>query len=289
MFALCAPVFGGCVPVAGDRILGRDLAAADARFSALPATLTVGFAPVPGTKRTFTIPELARLAKANGISRSSEAEICFEIPLRHITEPDVLESMRRSLPAATELAIVELPGMAVPEGSVEFPISGLEPPQRGAQLWRGFVRYASTRKAPLWARVNVTQRLSVVIADRDLPQNVPIDATAVRVERRNTPVLRERLALRAEDVAGRIPKRSLKAGSTIPLDILGQPPAIRRGDRVRVEVRSGSARLVLEAVAEHEARDGDFVELRNPVSGRIFRARLDGSKAVIVLSAGQQL
>lgn len=65
----------GCLPVAGDRITGRDLALANPAFAALPASLTVAFSPVPGTRRIFAQDELERLARANNVSFTGSNEM----------------------------------------------------------------------------------------------------------------------------------------------------------------------------------------------------------------------
>jgi flagella basal body P-ring formation protein FlgA len=295
---LSSCAFAACIPIHSDRILGRDLAIADARFAAVPATQVIGFAPAPGTVRIFQPAELARIARANGIPAPDPARVpgtgdaCFEIPMRRISEEEVVRAMRRSLPAGAELRIVEVARGEVAAGEPEFPIAGLEPPApsgNGAQLWRGSVKYTDSKKMQTWARVMVTERLSAVVAVRDLPPNVAIDAAALRVEARTGPIRHGNVALRVEDAVGRVPKRSVTAGSLIPVDILGEAPAVRRGDAVRVEVRSGSARLLFDAIAEKEARNGEMVDLRNPANGRTFRARLEGSKAVIVIGAEKQL
>jgi len=291
-FALTAPVFGECLPVTGDRILGRDLALAEPSFSGLPAAFTIGYAPTPGTRRIFAASELARIARANGIELANPAEVCFEIPTHEVSERDAVEAMRRALPPTAELAIVELPKLDLPLGELNFPLAGLEPPnatQGGVQLWRGFVKYAGTRRAAVWARVTVSHKLSVVVVTRDLVPNSSIDASAVRLETRTGPLVREQVALRLEDVLGRVPKRAVKAGSMVPLDLLAQAPSIRKGQSVRVEVQSGPARLLFDAVAEKEARDGDLVELRNPSTGKLFHGRVDGSKAVLVVGGVPEL
>ena len=61
-----------------------------------------------------------------------------------------------------------------------------------------------------------------------------------------------------------------------------EPPAVHRGDPVRVEVRSGAARLHFDAVAEAPASAGATVELRNPINGKTFKARLDSPRTAIV-------
>ncbi|MGD1070089.1 MAG: flagellar basal body P-ring formation chaperone FlgA [Bryobacteraceae bacterium] len=277
----------GCVPIGGDRILGRDLALADARFAALPATEIVGYAPAPGSRRIFAAAELGRIARAHGIAIENPAELCFEIAMRQVSAEEASAVMRHALPAGAEIDIVELSKTGAPAGELDFPLSGLEPPapaDHGVQLWRGSVKYAGTKKLPVWARVAVTQRLNAVVATRDLPENVPIDAGALRMEVRTGPIQHSQVALRIEEVLGHVPRKAVKAGSLIPLDLLDNAGGVRRGDAVRVEVQSGPARLSFEAIAEKQAKNGETVELRNPATGRIFRARLEGSKAVIVIA-----
>ena len=289
--ALAGVSFAACLPITGGRILGRDLALADSRFSALPATLTVGIPPVAGAKRIFAAAELQRLARANGISITDPVDLCFEIPTRLVGEEEAVAAMRRSLPGGAVLTISELAKFEVPAGDLEFPLAALEPPQAGGvQLWRGSVRYAESRKAPFWARVVVTDGYAAVIPTRDLRPDSPIGADALRIESRTGPLGREKLARSIEEVAGRAPRRLLKAGAAVPTGLLYDPPSVRRGDAVTVEVRSGPAHLHFDAVAEGAARDGEMIELRNPVTGRTFKARLDsGSRAVLVLGSGEKL
>ena len=278
---------GTCLPITGGRILGRDLAMADARFAALPATLTVGFPPMPGAQRIYTAADLQHLARVNGIQPAGFTDICFELPMRRLAEADASAAMRRTLPAEAELKIVELAGVDVPAGTVEFPLEGIEPPtpsSHGIQLWRGYVKYAETRRVAVWARVEVTLRVTAVVAARDLAQGATISAASLCIETRTVPLDRTIPATRIEDVAGRMPKRALQAGSIVPLNVLAEAPTVRKGDSVPVVVESGMARLRFDAIAENAARDGDIVELRNPANGKTFKARLGaGPKALIVI------
>jgi len=106
----------------------------------------------------------------------------------------------------------------------------------------------------------------------------------------SVPLDAEHLAPGVDAVLGRVTKKPIHAGEPIPLAILATPPVIRRGDAIKVEVRSGAARLVFDAVAQTEARDGEIVELRNPESGRTFRARAaESGRAVIVVPSRQTL
>src|SRR5437763_14521563 len=98
--------FAGCLPVTGNRILGRDLALADPRFATLPAALTIGIAPAPGSTRIYASAELQRIARTNGIAAAIDQDICFEIPMVRVREEDVIVAMQRSLPAGAALKIV---------------------------------------------------------------------------------------------------------------------------------------------------------------------------------------
>ncbi|MDE3195149.1 MAG: flagellar basal body P-ring formation protein FlgA [Acidobacteriota bacterium] len=277
-----------CLPVSGDRILARDLALADSAFATLPATLVVAYAPAPGQTRVFAPAELTRLAHANRIELPAPREVCFAIPMRALDRAAALASMRRALPPQAEVSIVEMENTPVPEGKVEFPLNGLEPSIQGVRMWRGYVRYGETLRLPVWARAGVSYRLAAVIAATDLRPNIPIEKTALRVEKVEIALdSPQTIATRIEDVAGRIPKRTIAAGAAIPLALLDIPPSIRRGDAVRVEVLSGTAKVQIDAVAEAPARAGDMVELRNPASGKRFFARLESdSRAVIIIVGG---
>jgi len=287
---LSCSAFAACLPVAGDRIYGSDLAAAIPAFSSIPPSATIAYAPAPGTQRIFAAAEIARIARANRVNLPDPVEVCFEIPMRPMTAEETLASMRRTLPPEAELSIVELPKTNIPAGILEFPLTGLEPSARGARIWRGSVRYAETLRMPVWARVTVERKYAAVVAARDLATNVAIDPAWLRLETVSVPLDTERLALRIEDVYGRVPTRPVHAGQTIPLGILDFPPAVHRGDAVTVEVQSGLARLRFDAVAEGAARAGDMVDLRNPSNGRVFRARVEQSgRAVLVVPSRRAL
>lgn len=60
----------------------------------------------------------------------------------------------------------------------------------------------------------------------------------------------------------------------------------RRGDTVPVEVHSGRAVIRFDAVAQKDVFPDGVADLRNPVTGRTFHARMDGTKAVLIVGKG---
>jgi flagella basal body P-ring formation protein FlgA len=290
---LPAVVSARCLPVTGDRILGADLASADTKFASLPAALQLGYAPSPGASRVFTALELQRIARANGIQAADFTDVCFEIPLHVPTDAEFVEAMRPALPADATLRLVDMARTAIPTGKLQFPLSGLEPPavgNDGARLWRGFVQYTDTRRVAIWARAVITATCITVVTRTALAADTPVDAASLEIETRTGPLKREPVASRLEQVVGRVIRRPLAAGAEIPLSLIDEPPAIRRGDLVRVEVRSGLAVLHFDAVAESTVRAGEYAGFRNPITGKTFRALAEtGSKAVIVVGKGPAL
>lgn len=291
--ALPVVISAHCLPVTGDRILGSDLASANTKFASLPATLQLGYAPDPGTTRIFSAIELQRIARANGIQLVDFSEVCFEIPVHIPADAGFVEAMRRALPAEASLHLVDMARAAIPAGKLEFPLSGLEPPavgNDGARLWRGFVQYTDTRRVAVWARVVVAITYVTVVTRKAVVADTSIDAASLQLETRTGPLKREATASRIDQVAGRVVRRPLTSGAEVPLSLIDEPPAIRRGDVVRVEVQSGLAVLHFDAVAQSTVRAGEFVELRNPITGKTFRARAEsGSKALIVVGKGPAL
>lgn len=275
-----------CHPVTGSRILARDLAGADAQYAALPSTLVAGFSAEPGQTRILTASQLQRLAGAYGLKIENPADLCFELPVARLKEEDVASAMRRVLPLEATLKVLEIQSAVAPEGTLEFSLDNLEP----SGAWRGYVKYADTKKAPVWARVAITANYTAVVAAADLPADVAIPASALRLEHRTGPLQHEAAAISIAEVEGRAPKRPLKAGALVLTGLLIDPPAVHRGDSVRVEVRSGPARLHFDAIVETPALKGAMVELRNPANGKTFKARLDSpSTATIELPGGPSL
>lgn len=154
---LLLAVMVACHSLEGDRITGRDLAAANITFVEIDAAADLGPAPLPGLRRVMRAPELTRLAARTGITLSGPiGEACFDRP---------------------------------------------------------------------------------------------------------------KTAVRASTTQAR-----LKLG----------PPEVSRGDRVMVEVAVGAARLAFEAQAESSGHVAESIIVRNPESGKLFRARVEDKGKVSV-------
>ena len=276
------PLFAlaGCLalPPESDSIVARDLAPALPGLS--DSSAVIAPAPIPGVPRMFRLPELRRIAVHFGLAGSPAEEICFERPVRPADPARMAEAMRRQLPQA-KIEILDYSHMPVPEGELEFPLSGLH--SAGADgFWSGAVRYAGGRRFPLWARVRVAVREPRVVASADLRSGQPIAAGQLRLEARDVFPADKTFATTLEAVAGRAARIAIHSGDAIRLDWLAPPQDVIRGDQVLVEVFSGGAYLKFEGTADASGTVGQIVPVTNPVSHQRFSARVAGKGRVAV-------
>jgi flagella basal body P-ring formation protein FlgA len=196
-----------------------------------------------------------------------------------LDEERLVAAMRHQLPEA-HIEILEFSRTAAPEGEIQFPLAGLRHGAIG-QTWNGWVTYAGNRRFPIWARVKVTVSTRVVVAAADLKAGAAIEASQLHIETRDNLPGISFLASTA-DVEGRVLRRAVAAGTPIQPQWLEAAKDVTRGDQVKVEVRSGNARLELTGEAEASGAAGQTIPVLNPISKKRFRARIEGKGRVVV-------
>jgi len=263
----------GCIPIEApkDQITAGDLSLSLPEWAGVAPDSSVGLAPVPGVTRVFRIVELRRLAERFGIASSPDRDICFQRRTAEVTAQRMLPVMRAQL-AAGRIEILETSRLPAPEGDLEFPLAGLRP-----GYWFGYVTYGANHKFVVWARVDVKATVQCLVASADLIFGQPIDPANLRIETREEFPSRQTCDAgdaRIDDVAGRLPRRTIRAGTVVQKQWLEAPKLVLHGEIVKVDVISGSTRLEAEGVAETSGSLGEMISVRNPESKRRFRARV---------------
>ncbi len=220
--------------------------------------------------------------------------MCFEIPVHVPADAEFLEAMRPELPADAKVRLVDMARAPVPPGKVQFPLTGLEPAAVGNDWLTALARicaiYGDPKGSRLGARFLITVSYMAVVTRSAIVADAPIADASLETVARTGPLKRDVTASRVDQVAGRVLHRPLAAGAEVPLSLIDEPPAIRRGDLVRVEVRSGLAVLHFDAVAESTVRAGEYANFRNPATGKTFKARAEASsQAVVIVGKGPAL
>jgi flagella basal body P-ring formation protein FlgA len=189
-----------------------------------------------------------------------------------LNEPDV------------ELSIVDFSRFPAPQGEIVFRREDLRSPgpqSRSGVLWRGYVSYDASKRFPIWARVHLTVSVTRVIATADIPVGDVVQPAQVRAEAtRAFPSARSTMNL--EDVIGKRAMRSIRLGAELEPRFLAPEPVVRKGQTVQVRVQRGAATLALTATAQADAELGQPVPLRNELTGKTFRGRVQSREFVVI-------
>ena len=279
-----------CRFVNNDRIAGADLSRALPEFAAIPPEAVVGYSPAPGSRRVLRYSELRRIGAQYDIAPPPDSHVCFEWKLRRITEDDVRTAIRDSLKTPeARVEVIAISQALAPEGTLTYTLDGLPASiavdSASPITWRGYVLYGDGRKFTVWARVKVSATTTRVVATQLIPSAGAIRKDQVKVETYDDFPLRHDIARSLDEVVGRMPRRSIRPGMPVFRADLSQPFVVQRGESVAVTAIDGAARLTMDATAEASGRPGEVIPMRNPRTGRTFRAKVDGKGKAIVLAA----
>jgi len=288
LFSLAA-----CLTIApgADSIRASDLTPGYPEMAALPTGTAVAPAPLPGVPRVFGPAELRRLAALYHLPAAPQKGICITRPVAPLDPERLLEAMRSEWPEA-RIELLDFSREPAPEGAIHFPRNGLHAGlavSPGAALWTGWVEYGGNRRFSIWTRVKMAVKVERVVAIRDLRPLQPIAGVDVQlVEREEIPggAPLSPAASALDQVVGKWPRQPIHTGESVRAAWLEEPKVVLRGKRVKVTVHNGGAQLELDGLAEASGAIGETVLVRNPDSGRCFRARVEAEGRVTVDAAG---
>lgn len=283
----CPALLNACAPIEHDPITAHDLAALLPAFGKLPPDTPIAAAPGAGVRRIFHAIELTSIARNYSLDLATAEDVCFEWPMEAPDRDRMLEAMKTALPEpGVHIELLETSLYPAPRGRLEFRREDLGAPalpnSPAPVVWRGNIIYGANQRFAVWARVRVTAQVSRVIAVEPIRQGMIISTAQLRMESGTAFPVSGDTASRMEDVAGRIALRNITAGSEIHLGQIEEPPAIKRGEMVTVEVFSGAAHLAFSGRSESDGRMGDTISIRNPRSTRVFQARVSGKDRAVV-------
>lgn len=287
LFAAAMALHAGCLPVEGDRIFARDVAAAIPEFAKIPAGEVIGLAPLPTVRRVMSGGELARVARKFGLEIVVPVDVCFESPTEVLTSGKVLEQVKSTVAKdGVEVELIEFSRYAVPVGVLSFPRSGLNVhpllTDQSIVFWRGKVTYGGTKSFAVWARVRMGITRERLIAAETIRAGSVVTGQQVRMEQVKQFPLEEQPAVVAADVVGQVARRTITAGQMVTAAFVTPPKEVTRGAEVSVVVKADGARLSLPALAESSGAVGETVSLKNPGNGRTFRGVVSGKNQVLV-------
>jgi flagella basal body P-ring formation protein FlgA len=283
LLAVAAPEH--CQAIDRDYILGRDIAVIVPAFSQLPGDFNLGFVPLTGEPRILKGIDLQNIAKNRGVALTDvPADVCF----KRATFVPGTDQIRQAMIASLGIpnAKIEIGSSSqhpAPAGEIVFPREGLQFIESQKDLlWRGYVRYGEARHFDIWAKVRITAMMTRVVAAANIPSGKPIQATQLRLETIEDSPLDETIVRDLPDAVGFLAKTPLRKAAVIRKNQIEPQPDVERGDLVTVYVFEGAAHLSLEARAQQSGAVGAMILVRNPTSGKDFRAQVTGKDQVTI-------
>jgi flagella basal body P-ring formation protein FlgA len=276
----------GCLTLGSESVLARDVVPVIPAFAQLPPEFLLGYVASSGAPRVFHGADLERIAKNRGADLHGLPDVCFARKTFIPQPTQIQEAIQKTLaiPGA-KIEVVASSQREAPSGELIFPRNGAQAPS-GAEpsevMWHGFVRFGENGKFPVWARVRITATMTRVVAISDIATGKSIQPAQVRLETCEDSPLDEMVARNLDEVVGYLPKTSLRSRTAIRKNQIERPSDVTRGDLVRVEVFEGAAHLVIEGHAESSGMKGSTILVRNPASGKDFRAQVTGKGVVTI-------
>lgn len=268
---------GGCIPVAGDRILAADLAPFAEPFRRLDGNTVIAYAPLPGLERRLAKREL-RAAIGVGSEAGLPDSLCVVRAASRPLEGEIADAMRGSLPPDVRLEILRAPSRPLPAGRLEFPLSGLQQTAvSGRYRWKGkVVPHGGGRSVPVAVEVRLLLRRPVLVARRRVEAGAELTEETLAVEERDVGLPALPAAQVPTSFSGWRARRAIESGQPVSSRDLIPPVAARAGQTVTLIAEGNSARVAVAARALTAGRVGDRVLVQSGWNGKRIEARLVG-------------
>lgn len=275
------------IAVSGDEVTLADL------VPGAPAAwgrVALGKAPLPGGQRVLNRDWV--LARARSAGADSTLDLPETVVLTRAGQTVEREAVVRAVQTvlagtggqgkAVRVSAVGLPG-PVPPGEITLAVA--EPEGNGpgpATVWVDVL--AGGRKVGrAWARIEAGTGDEVLVLGRSARRGEVLGPEDVELAPSKAGA-RGRALNDVSDAVGKRLVRSLSAGMPLTAADLETPPAVAKGDLVRLVARVGSVTAVTAGKALEAGRLGEGIRVENPSSGRTVQGILRERGVVDVLA-----
>lgn len=232
----------------GERVLNREWVLARARTA--------------GAAETLDLPESVVLTRAAAVVDREALTAAVEEAL----------SARVGSGRSLRVASVGLPG-PVPEGALGFVVDVPEGDLSAPTTVYVDVTSDGRKVGRAWARVEASDASTVVVLTRSVRKGeVLADGDVALAPPRGA--TRGRALVEPTEAVGKRLVRSLSAGLPVSAADLEVPPAVEKGDLVRLVARVGGVTATAPGKALEEGRPGEGLRVENLASGRVLQGIL---------------
>ncbi len=255
------------------------------------ASRALGPSPAPGGSIVVGAAQLAAIARDYGVDwrpASSADQATLQRPGMAVPREAVMRALRQSLSeAGAPDGDVSLPGFVTPMVSVQaapsVAVEQLALADDEGRFTAGLVvtgRHMAPLRLRVSGRVQAMQTVAVA-THRLLPGDVvgPGDLRPARVA---SLTLHAAVLQDAAQAQGMTLRRPVAAGQPVPVEDLGRPDMVSRGDRVAMRLRSGGIELTAAGQALDAGGQGQRIRVLNPSSRAIVLALVTAPDTVTV-------
>lgn len=127
--------------------------------------------------------------------------------------------------------------------------------------------------------VRATIAADVVVLVNDLKAGTPIDASSLKLERRDVTTTPGAIA-NIDEVAGKTSRRVMRAGQLVDRRWLNESVLVKRSSKVTIVARNAGVEVHVAAEALQSGKRGEVISVKNSTNGTVIRARVIGPDAV---------
>ncbi len=271
-----------------DRLTAGDLASVLPGWGAVEPAEMIAYAPLPGIERRVGASRLIGWGRRFGVDLTRDEmpeTLLISRRMRTVGPAEAEERLREAVASyygvvsgAVEVALVGFEDLRVPAGELTFEAAGsfqrLNRPSSVVLRWRE----DGGRGGTLWLRATISIVGRYAVAREKLDAKVPLSPEDFEFREGPLPGNPEKFLISREAVDGMSLRYSLNRGDALTTDLLVKHRAVRRGDLIELQLRSGLIMLRVPGRAEEAAAVGDVIACRNLESGSRVSARVLDSK-----------
>ncbi len=123
----------------------------------------------------------------------------------------------------------------------------------------------------------------VVSFTRSMTRGSILAASDLQVGRMNVSNVRDIYFSSLQDVVGKSLTRNAHRNRAVTMDMVAEPPLVKRGDMVKVTVSSGNLSIVTVGIAKEDGKKNDTIQVKNMTSGKLINVVVTGKAEVNVL------
>ncbi|GAB4336199.1 MAG: hypothetical protein Kow0037_17080 [Calditrichia bacterium] len=117
---------------------------------------------------------------------------------------------------------------------------------------------------------------------RAIPADQEISAEDVQLVDTDLSLLNHQPLMQSDSPVGTIAARPLKRGAVIYRKDVRQPYLIKKGETVSVYYKKGSLKIQLDALAMQNGAAGDIIWVKNPISKKRLKVRVEGENLAVL-------